>query len=623
MHHENLLLSIALIGLLGIGAQWLAWRFNLPAIVLMAAAGLIVGPGLGVLHPEQTFGDFYQPMISLAVAIILFEGGLQLKFSELRGLNRGIGQLVILGAPLAWFLGTLAGHYVAGLSWHTALLFAGIMIVTGPTVIMPLLRQAKLSTRPAALLKWEGIINDPIGALAAVIVFEFVRAQTGTEYTTAQTLMSLLVSSSLSVAWGFAIGRGLAQSFRRGWVPEFLKSPILLTAVLLAFVVANLVQKEGGLLAVTAMGITMANSRMRSINQLRHFKENIATLFIAGVFVVLTANLSREVIGQFSFRMAAFVVVMLLVVRPLSVLASTWRSGLTLNERLLAAWIAPRGIVAVAISGLFAVSLQNHPGFEDGDLMVPLAFAMVFSTVILHGFTIAPMGRILGLASTLPPGVVIVGASPWSVALAARIQEMDIPVLVADPSYSRLSRARQEGVPTYFGEILSEITEHHIEFSRYGYVLALSGNESHNALVCTDFAPEIGRSRTYQLSSRGENDSRQSVSATLQGQLLFGGNIGLDELMRRYWAGWTFQSTKLSDEYPPEQYRESLPEDALIIGVKRRGLMVFVGDSGKIDLQPSDRVIAYVPPSAPDSETEATDPGEDLPPEAEGQIGNA
>ncbi|ADM10460.1 Na(+):H(+) antiporter [Parvularcula bermudensis HTCC2503] len=593
---EYIVLAVTLIGILGIGAQWLAWRTNMPAIVLMSIAGLIIGPLFGILRPEEQFGDFYRPIISIAVAVILFEGGLQLKFSELRGLGRGVGQIVFIGGPLAWLFGAIAGHYVAGLDWPTAILFAGIMIVTGPTVIIPLLRQAKLSTRPSALLKWEGIINDPIGALAAVITYEFVITQYGESLPAFQVFGSLFVGTILCVVWGVLIGLGLAEVFRRGWAPEYLKAPILLSAVLLAFEMANLLQEEGGLLAVTAMGVAMANSKMPSINQIRHFKETIAVLLVAGVFVLLTANLTPQILGQIDLKIMFFVGVMLFVVRPAAIFLATIGTELKWSERALVAWIAPRGIVAVAVSGLFAASMGPDSGFEEGGLMVPLAFAMVFATVVLHGFTIAPLGKLLGLASDAPPGVLIVGASPWSIELAKKIHDLDVPVLVTDPNYRALRGARNAGIPTYYGEILSEVSEHHIEFVRYGHLLALSGNEAHNSLVCTDLAPELSHNSTYQLSAGGKDDSRTSVSFALQGRSFLSDKMGLEDLLQRHWAGWKFQFTRLSEAFPPESYLEQLDDEAIIVMVQRRQGLTFQTAESPIRLQPGDRVLSYVPP---------------------------
>ncbi len=592
---ENLILGVALIGFLGIGAQWLAWRLNLPAIVLMALAGLAVGPGLNILNPGELFGDYYRPMIAMAVAIILFEGGLQPHFREIQGsIAKGVWRLVLPGVPIAWGLGTLAAHYAAGLSWPVSILFAGILIVTGPTVIMPLLRQARLSHRPGALLKWEGIINDPVGALLAVVVYEYMTFESS-GHTTFQIAGSLFLGSLLSVGWGILLGRAVSSAFIRGWVPEYLKPPLLLVMVLICFVLANLVQEEAGLLAVTAMGVTMANTKLPSLEQLRHFKENIAILFVSGVFIMLTASLDVATIVQaLSWQTLAFVAVMLFVVRPISIMASTIGSDLTIQERLLASWIAPRGIVAVAVSSFFAGELVEH-GFAEASQMIPLAFAMVFATVVLHGFTMAPLGKLLGLASREKPGVLIVGASDWSIEFAQKIQELEIPVIISDDSWTALRPARRAGVPTYYGEVLSEVTEFHLELNNYGYLIALGRNSAHNSLVCTDLAPDLGRSAIYQVST-GVNDDveRKMIAHTLSGKPFMASAPSLSELRQRRASGWCFQKTKLTEEFTPSQYLQELGEGEIVLAV-RKGVLLIASAHGPIEPEVGDQLLAYGP----------------------------
>lgn len=604
----DIVFAVMLIGAAGIGAQWLAWRFNLPAIVLMSIAGLILGPGFGILRPEEVLGDVYAPIIAIAVGIILFEGGLQLPFDELREVGKGVRRLIIPGALIAWGLGFLAAYYVADLSVVTALLFSGIMVVTGPTVIIPLLRQAKLSSRPATLLRWEGIVNDPIGALLAVIVYEIFHLSqpSGGGLDPFQIGGSLMIGAILSTVWGILLGWFVARSFRQGWVPEYLKTPVLLTAVLICFGMANAVQEEGGLLAVTAMGITLANGKLRSINQLRQFKENIAVMFVSGVFVMLTANLTIDILTSLTWKDAAFVAIMMFVVRPVVVMISLFATNTTWRERLLIGWIAPRGIVAVAVSGLFATKLVGL-GVEDGGKMVPLAFALVFATVIAHGFSIGPLAKFLGLAQKGRSGVLIVGGSAWSAALAEKLQEVEVPVLITDSSYRALRSARNRGIPTFYGEILSEVTDHHIEFVRYDTLLAVTGNDSHNALVCTDLAHEMDRSRTFQLSSKGQGENRRAVSYALQGRPLFANAIGLDDLMQRHYNGWEFQLTRISETYGPEEFAEAIGDESLIVLIERDDQLFF--DAADRPLQPKvgDRVLAYVPPSVLEAKDETED----------------
>lgn len=616
---ENLVLAFAIIGALGIGAQWLAWRFNFPAIVLMAIAGVLAGPVFNVFAApdaapgtppmEAMFGEFYRPIIAVAVAVILFEGGLQLNFSELRGLTRGVRRLVFPGVPIAWFLGSTATYLIAGLSWQVSLLFGGIMVVTGPTVIIPLLRQSKLNPRPATLLKWEGIINDPIGALLAVVVYEFlVIGEHGA--TSADIVSSLILAAILSAGLGYAFGTFVASSFRRGWVPEYLKPPVLLALVLICFEVANLLQEEAGLLSVTAMGVTLANSRIASINELRLFKENVTVLLVSGVFVILTANLTFQSMGALDWSILWYLLAMLLVVRPLTVFVSTIGSGLPWKERLLVGWIAPRGIVAVAVSSFFGASLMEA-GYIDGEKLIPLAFGMVFATVVLHGFTIGPLAKALGLASRERPGVLIVGASPFSASLAAKLKEMEIPVMVADTSWRRLKPVRLANVETYYGEILSEVTEHHVDLNRFGYLLALGGNEAHNALVATDLAPELGRAAIYQVNARGKDDEdRKALSYTLQGRTFLHSGIALDELLRRHYSGWIFQRTRLSEEYPPEKYKKDLGPDHEIILMIRKGVISFASQEAPLKPEIGDTVLAYIP-KPPDKKPEKAKPSAD------------
>ncbi|MEO0398506.1 MAG: sodium:proton antiporter [Pseudomonadota bacterium] len=629
---ENLIVAFAVIGVLGVGAQWLAWRFNLPGIVLMSIAGVVAGPVTGFLWPagydastasaapmETLFGDFYRPIIGVAVAVILFEGGLTLNFSEIKDFGRGVRRLVLPGAPLAWGFGALAARYVGGLTWEAAILFSGVMVVTGPTVIIPLLRQAKLQQRPAALLKWEGIVNDPLGALFAVFAYEIVTIDlTGAgAHSPSDVVWALIIGSILAAGWGFLLGRAMALVFRRGWAPEYLKPPVLLVVVLVCFEVANLLQEESGLVAVTAMGVTMANARIASINDLRLFKENVAILLVSGVFIILTANLTWSTIGAIDGRALLLILAMLFFVRPLAVFISTIGADLSFKERLLVAWIAPRGIVAVAVTSFFGAAMAAHfsgqlanaaPGAHDGLLLqiesaeklIPLAFAMVFATVVLHGFTIGPLARLLGLTSTRRPGVLISGASNWSTAFAEKLVEMEIPVVIADASWRRLRPARLANVPTYYGELLSEVTEHHVDLNRFGVLLAVSGDEAHNALVCTDLAPEMGRAAIYQVNARGKGEEdRRALSYTLQGRTFLHDAVPLDVLQRHIYGGWTFQRTKLSAEYPPERYFEDLGEEGFLVLAVRKGELLVASAEAPVVLAEGDVALAFAPKPDP------------------------
>jgi len=589
---EQQALVIALIGVLGIGAQWIAWRTGWPAIALMLVAGVLAGPVLGLIDPEHIFGDLLEPMISIAVALILFEGGLSLNFRELRQTEGAVTRLVLLGVPIAWVLGAIACYYVAGLVWPVAILFSGILVVTGPTVVIPLLRQSNVAARPRAILKWEAIVNDPYGALCAVITYEYLRRsqEGGTLLAVAVSLVAAAIVAGLI---GYAVARAIAWAFPRGHVPEYLKAPILLVAVIGTFVLSNLIQQETGLLAVTIMGIALANMRLDSLRDIHPFKENIAVLLISGVFVLLSASLNLDVLKQFEWRFLAFLLVLLFLVRPATVLLGLAFSRVPWNERLLIAWIAPRGIVAVAISGLFALRL-SHLGYGDGGILVTLSFAVVVATILAHGFTIRLAARWLDVTGASEQGLLIVGSTSWSLSLAEQLHQLGIPVVVSDTSWQRLAPARHAGIPTYHGEILAESTDERLDFSQFQVLAATSDNEAYNALVCSEFAPDLGRDSVYQLGDA--SDDHRSLPTALRGRALFTSGLGVEEILERERAGWTFRKTRISEHFGFETAKASLPGEAdMLLLVRKDGVLRFFTHASRPTPQPGDTIISYCP----------------------------
>ena len=615
-HHVSNMLpfKIALIGILGIGAQWLAWKLQRPAIVLMAIAGLIFGPliswlltlnipaqltgtlDLFRLDPIHDFGDLYRPMIGLAVAIILFEGGMTLRFKYLGDARKAVIRMVLLASPIAWLLGTCAAHYIVGLAWDISAMVGGLFVVTGPTVIMPLLRQAHLKSRPANVLKWEGIVNDPLGALFAVGGYEFIRFSQ-TEASMYLVFGKLTFAALFGTVMGIISGYGLAWSFRKGHIPEYLKAPILLAWILAIFVMANTMAAETGLLAVTALGMTMANTKFASMVELHRFKENIAIILVSGVFVILTATLTPEILVEMvkEWRVAAFVLTMMIFVRPIAVMLSTLWSGLNWKESLLISFIAPRGVVAVAVAGLFAAELTAI-GRTDGALFVPLAFALVFATVLFAGFFIGPLSKALGLASGGGDGVMIVGANPWSLGLAKALKEMDVKVLVADTNWRRLRGARLEGHSTFYGEVLSENADYSLDHSAFNHLIAATPNDAYNALVCVEFAPELGRHRVFQVTS-GDNDEEDAdtIAFTSRGRTLTSRGRNFDSLTRDWWGGWRFRSTTLSEEYTLDDLYKDRGDDLdLILAKKPEGGLDFI-QPGKESRAAGSTVLSFCP----------------------------
>ncbi|WP_306116341.1 MULTISPECIES: sodium:proton antiporter [unclassified Roseovarius] len=581
-------MGFALVGALGVGAQWLAWRLRMPAIVLMLLAGLAVGPGLGIFDPREDIGPLMQPMIAIAVAIILFEGGLTLNIESLRSAAVGVRRLVFVGAPVGWLGSTLALHYVAGLSWATSAVFGGIMIVTGPTVIAPLLRQARLRKRPGQLLQWEAIVNDPIGALAAVLAFELVLVMQASE-TIGDAAFSMLSGITVATILGLAAGWALSEAFRRAYVPEYMKVPVLFAVLLGVFALSDYVLHESGLLAVTVMGIWMANAHLPSYTELRRFKEHATVLLVSGVFILLAASMDIETLSKLSWPAVFFLLAVIFVVRPLTVMISLAFSNVPMNERFLVAFTGPRGVVLVAVAGLFGERLVAA-GIEDAAVLSPLAFALVAATVVLHGFSLRPFARFLGLAGGDTPGVIIVGGSQFSTSLAQELQKHEVEVLVADSNRARLRRPREAGVPVFFGDILSEAAEHGVELMSFGRVVAISDNEAYNTLVATDLAPEFGRDNVFQLKQAKQENKRHALPPSLGGRP-FAAGMSFLEIARHMQARWEVRSTRLTETFTLEDWQETNPEAIPLAEIGGQGALRLLDENAKLKAEAGTRIL--------------------------------
>jgi NhaP-type Na+/H+ or K+/H+ antiporter len=594
-------LVIALVGVLGIGAQWIAWRTGWPAIVLMLAAGFLAGPVLGIFDPERTFGDLLEPMVAIGVALILFEGGLSLDFRELRHAGDGVLRLATIGVLLGWIFGAAAGYYIAGLDLAVAVLFGGILVVTGPTVVIPLLRQSSVKTRPASILKWEAIVNDPTGALCAVIAYEYFRKIAETPDATAwQVVPPMIFAAIISGLIGYFAAKAIAWSFPRGAVPEYLKVPVLLTTVIGVFVLSNKIEHEAGLVAVTVMGVALANMNVSSIRSIHPFKENIAVLLVSGIFILLAASLKIEDLAYVDPRtnpgFALFLLALLFLVRPATILISLLGSTVPWNERLFLAWIAPRGIVLVAISGLFALRLSEL-GYADGNALIGLSFAVVVATIVAHGFTVDLVARWLNIKGDTRPGLLIVGSNPWTIHLAEQMKSLGTPVLIVDQSWQRLGAARKAGLPFYHGEILNEATEHYLDLAPYQVLVAASDNEAYNTLVCNEFAHEIGRDSVYQLGQSTDEDDRHALPPSLRGRALFDAGFGVSEVNERQAQGWVFRKATLSAEFDFEDAQQKLPESAhMLLLLRESGRMRFFTHAARPEPRAGDTIISFSPP---------------------------
>ncbi len=551
MTAEEILLRLAVILAAGVGAQWLAWRLHLPSILLLLAAGFVLGPVTDFLDPDELFGALLLPFVSVAVAVILFEGGLSLRLRDIPDIGGVVPGLLTVRAAITDFLGALAVHLILGLDEGVAILAGAILIVTGPTVIVPMLEQIRPIGRVSTILRWEGIVIDPIGATLAVLVFEGVVVG---DLGDASSLAIEGVAKTLGA--GILIGGGagfvLALLLGRYWIPDSLQNAVTLTFVVGATTICDVIQEGSGLLAAVVMGIVLANQRLATVRHIIYFKENIRVLLLAGLFVILAARLSFDDIEAVGFEGLIFIALMIVVVRPLSVLASTAGSALSWQERLFLSGVAPRGVVAASVASIFAIGLAEE-GIGDANQLAPLVFGTVVGTVAVYGVLSPILARRLGLARPNPQGVVIVGAHEWAREIARVLTDNDVSVLLVDSNRPNATAARLAGLDATSANILGEEMTRDLDLSEKGRLLAMTPNDEVNTLAVQRFIEHFGRAEVYQLAMKGDGENEEgSVSREQRGRVLFESGLSFQRLDEAFKSGATVRATQLTEQFSLE-----------------------------------------------------------------------
>jgi len=577
-HAEGIMFGLAAILCLGVGAQWVAWRLRLPSILLLLGAGFLVGPGLGFLEPDALFGELLFPLVSFSVALILFEGALGLRLAELRTAGRAILNLVTVGAAVTWLLGTVGARVFLGFSTGDALLLGAILVVTGPTVIGPILRHVRPIGRVGAISKWEGIVIDPIGAILAVLIFDAIHVDGATEVSaaTGQILANLARTMGGSLATATISAAVLVLFLRRYWIPDFLQSPVLLMVVVLTFVGSNLLQVESGLVAVTLLGVILANQRTVTVEHLVEFKENLRVLLISSLFILLAARVQPSEFAALGWGTVAFVALLILVVRPAAVFLATLGCGLRWQERVFLSWLAPRGIVSAAFASVFAL---RFGGLHDQ--LVPVTFVVIVATVVVYSLTITPLAQWLALATPNPQGVLIAGANPLARQLGKALHEEGYRVLVVDRNRSMINAARMEGLPTWFGSILSKQALDELDLGGIGRFLALMPNDEVNSLAAWHFSEIFGRGEVFQLAPSSPRGPRAETALEhLRGRFLFASKATYAFLQSRLAEGAVVKRTPLTEEFDIEAFRA-------LYGPKAVPLFL-IGEGDKLTVQTAD-----------------------------------
>jgi len=593
---ENLLVGLTAIVVFGIGAQWLGWRLRFPSILILLLFGFLAGPVLGLIDPDSLLGEVLFPVVSLSVALILFEGGLTLRHDELPHIRGVLLRLISIGAVITWVVATLAARLILNLSWSVSILLGAILIVTGPTVIGPLLRQIKPQGQAGAVVKWEGILIDPVGAVLAVLVFEAMQAG-DLSAAPGTILLGVLETAVIGLVTGLVAATLMIGLLRRYLIPDHLQNGVALMFIVVAFALSNLLHHESGLLTVTVMGLVVANQRLITIRHIVEFKENLQILLVVTLFILLAARMKPGSILALGWESVLFVAVLILIARPLSVLISTAGSSFSWKERLFVMWMAPRGIVAASVASVFSFGLIDA-GVEGAEELASITFLVIVGTVTFYGLTAGPVARRLGLAERNPQGVVIAGAHPLARAIARVLCDQGITARLLDTNWDNVRAGRREGLEVCHGSAYSEEVLERLDLTGIGRMLAMTPNDEVNSLAALQFPEVFSRAEVYQLPPRRSNGGSSDLFPApqhLTGRILFGPDFNyrfLDEQLQR---GAEIRAIPLTADFT---YQDLLAEyngriiPLFIVGARKK--LTIITTDNQVTPQPGQTVISMV-----------------------------
>ncbi len=518
------MLELAGIIILGILAQWVAWRIRVPAILPLILIGLFFGPISTYFTPDGSkwidpiYGDgghtglfpadVLFSIVSLSIGIILFEGGLTLKLKELKGVRDVIINLISIGSTVTFVGGGIAAHYIMGANWAISFLFSGLIIVTGPTVIAPILRNVPLNRNVGTILKWEGILIDPIGALVAVLVFQFIISGEGGEYTLrAMQQFGKIVIIGTSI--GFTSAYSLNYLIHKELIPHYLLNVFTLALVLGVFVASDVLAHESGLLAVVIMGMVLGNLDVPQIKGILDFKESLSVLLISMLFILLSANIEMSHLAiLLNWNCLILFLIVVFVLRPVGVYLSTTKSELTFNEKAFISWVGPRGIVAAGIASLFGLRLTGV--IAGAEYVTPLVFMIVAGTVLLNAATARIVAKWLGVIQEASDGVLIIGINRASRHIAKYLKDHNRHVVLIDNNGNSVANAKAEGLEAFQENIYNDELGDNMELLDVGYLLSMTSSPEVNKFAVKKFKDEFGENGTYRLITPEELKSKNN-----------------------------------------------------------------------------------------------------------------
>ena len=599
-----------LIPLLGIIAQWIAWRLQIPSIILLLGFGLCLGIALSpdAILARLTGGDesvgpkILFPIVSLSVAVILFEGGLTLRWNQLGDGASIVLRMITIGSLTTWALTALLSKYLLGFSWQLAWLLGAILMVTGPTVVGPLLRQIRPNRRVSSILQWEGILIDPLGAVAAVLVYEVIAHAS---FTMMDASIVVLQTLAIGVGLGCLGAILLVLALRYYLIPDFLHGVFFLVVALAAFWISNILREESGLVTVTILGICLANQNYVSVEHVLEFKEHLRVLLISCLFIVLGSRLQLSNLADIGWVGIPFVLVLVVVIRPLSVYLATVGSSWQRKERIFVGAVAPRGIVAASVASVFGLKLAGLNGqpefaadaFAKADSLAPVTFLVILGTVTISGLGAGPLARYLGLADSNPQGILFAGASGWVREIALAIKKFNFRVLLIDTNYGNVTAARMAGLDAKCGNILSEYVQEEQDLAGIGNFLAVTPSDELNTLAAMEYVHVFSRAKVYQLGSGAKSHARfESLPENRRGRMLFGSGIDYARLEWLFSKGAKVKTTAITENFSFDDFKEIHGKDAIVLFCVDADRKLRIG-SAFTELTPAagDSVVAVVP----------------------------
>jgi NhaP-type Na+/H+ or K+/H+ antiporter len=531
---DEILTGLGLVIVLALACRLVAHSMRLPAIVLLLPVGFAAGAVTDDVHPDLIFGAAFQPLVTLGVGVILFEAGLRLRLHELTGGARGVvGRLIVVGIPVTALGVTVAAKLIFGLGWGVSLVLGAILVVSGPTVVLPLLAFVRPTDRVRSVLKWEGVLIDPVGALLGVVAFHAVQAGVGSERPFHPGELSLALGVGLAVgAAGAAVLWLLMRRLQREAPGQAVAAALLILVGCL--VGADAIREDSGFMAATVLGTVMANQTQLDISGILAFHGTVVELLIAILFVLISASVEPSQVGDLLPEGLALVAVMVLVLRPLVVALGTWGSELTRAERAFTAWLAPRGIVAAATASAFGLQL-SQAGVSGAEDILPISFIVIFATVALYGLTAAPVARLLGLAGAGLRVVLVVGGQAWGRALAQALLAAGLGVRLWTGRPEEQAAAREAGLAAGHARLGGDLAAREEELEEVTDALLVTDSDDFNALAAHELRRDLGHDHVYRLPAG--DDVLELVPAYAEGSILFGDDLTYSELTRRFESG--------------------------------------------------------------------------------------